>query len=46
MEHSEPAPPRTEFERTRRHLAEAAEQLAQTERTLRADADTLAGRRR
>ena len=36
------APPRTTLERSRQHLTEEADQLAQTERVLRAEADTLA----
>jgi hypothetical protein len=37
-----PAPPRVELERTRQHLTQQAETLAQTEWALRAEADTLA----
>jgi hypothetical protein len=35
------APPQTELERTRQHLTQEAETLAQTERALRAEADKL-----
>jgi hypothetical protein len=37
-----PAPARAELERTRQHLTQEADKLAQTERTLRVEADTLA----
>ena len=39
---TDPAPPRTTLERSRQHLTEEADQLAHTERVLRAEADTLA----
>ena len=39
---AEPASPRTELERTRQHLAQEADTLAETERALRAEADKLA----
>ena len=39
---ADPAPPRTTLERSRQHLTEEADQLAHTERVLRAEADTLA----
>src|ERR671938_1953463 len=41
-ERADPAPPRTTLERSRQHLSEEADQLAHTERVLRAEADTLA----
>ena len=40
---ADPAPPRTTLERSRQHLTQEADQLARTERVLRAEADTLAG---
>ena len=39
---ADPAPPRTTLERSRQHLTQEADQLAHTERVLRAEADTLA----
>lgn len=39
---ADPGPPRTTLERSRQHLTEEADQLAHTERVLRAEADTLA----
>ena len=38
----DPAPPRTTLERSRQHLMEEADRLADTERVLRAEAGTLA----
>jgi hypothetical protein len=37
-----PAPARADLERTRQHLSQEADKLAETGRTLRAEADTLA----
>jgi hypothetical protein len=39
---ADPGPPRTVLERSRQQLTEEADQLAHTERVLRAEADTLA----